>query len=298
MGEKFAWFFDIALIGVLLICIYNAGKKGFVKSIILLIGYVVSMVGGFLITSALSPIVYEKFVQSRVEKAVEKKIDNIDIRSEIKSAFKTQNINVTISDDEIQALIEKDGDLAKNFADFAKQKDPTLPDSSLESNFNNVFSKNVVLDSIKDKVPDSVYNEVKKYLDNSKNSINNIIKALNNPSKEEGAKELTAIVVEPFVLMIIKIIVFIIAFSLLMFIVRLVSTILSKSLNMVPLVGPLNTFLGGALGFAQGAIIIIVAVLIIKLLVSLTNNQILVFNTPTIEETYIFKHVYDIKLFK
>ena len=298
MGEKFAWFFDIALIGVLLICIYNAGKKGFVKSIILLIGYVVSMVGGFLITSALSPIVYEKFVQSRVEKAVEKKIDNIDIRSEIKSAFKTQNINVTISDNEIQALIEKDGDIAKNFADFAKQKDPTLPNSSLESRFNRIFSKNVVLDSIKDKVPDSVYNEVKKYLDNSKNSINNIIKALNNPSKEEGAKELTAIVVEPFVLMIIKIIVFIIAFSLLMFIVRLVSTILSKSLNMVPLVGPLNTFLGGALGFAQGAIIIIVAVLIIKLLVSLTNNQILVFNTPTIEETYIFKHIYDIKLFK
>ena len=198
----------------------------------------------------------------------------------------------------MQALIEKDGDLAKNFADFAKQKDPKLSDSTLESNFNKVFSKNIVLDAIKDKVPDSVYNEAKKYLDNSKNSINDIIKALNNPSKEKGAKELTEIVVEPFVLMIIKIIVFIIAFTLLMFIVRFVSTVLSKSLNMVPLVGPLNTFLGGAFGFAQGAIIIIVAVLAIKLLVSLTNNQILVFNTPTIEETYIFKHIYDIKLFK
>ncbi len=298
MGEKFAWFFDVALICVLLICIYNGGRKGFVKSIILLIGYVVSMVGGFLITSALSPIVYEKLVQPRVEKVVEKRIDNINIISEIKSAFKAQNINITISDDEIQTLIEKDGDIAKNFADFAKQKDPTLPNSSLESNFNDVFSKNVVLDSIKDKVPDSVYNEVKKYLDNSKNSINNIIKALNNPSKEKGAKELTEIVVEPFVLTIIKIIVFIIAFSLLMFVVRFVSTVLSKSMNMVPLVGPLNTFLGGALGFAQGAIIIIVAVLVIKLLVSLTNNQILVFNTDTIEETYIFKHIYDIKLFK
>ena len=298
MGEKFAWFLDIALIGVLLIFIYNGGRKGFVKSIILLIGYVVSMVGAFLISSALSPVVYDKFVQARVENVVEKRIENIDIKSHIKSTIKSENIDITISDSEMEALIEKDGDLSKNFAEFAKNKGSTLPDSTLESQFGNVFTDNILLDAIKDNVPDSVYNEVKKYLDNSKNSMNKIIKALNNPSKEEGAKELTEIVVEPIILMLIKIILFILAFSLLMVAVRFISSVLSKSLNLVPLVGPLNTFLGGALGLVQGVIIIIIAVLIIKLLISLTNNQILVFNRQTIEETYIFKHIYDIKLFK
>ena len=125
-----------------------------------------------------------------------------------------------------------------------------------------------------------------------------IIVALNNPSKEDGAKELTEVAVKPIVVTIIEIIIFIIAFTLLMIIVKILSNIISKTINFVPLVGTANKILGGVLGLAQGAFIVLILTLIIKALVSITNNELTMFNSSTIEETYLFKLIYDLKLFK
>lgn len=298
MGEKFALFFDIILIAVLVLFIYNGAKKGFVKTVLVIIGYFVALLGGLVVSNLLSPGIYDAFVRNKAEKVVEENIDNINIKSQIKASIKEQNIGIDITDEEISVIIDKGGDFAKNFSEYAKSKGSQLSDSALESKFNNVFTKNTVLKSIKDKIPENLYSEVEKYLNNSKTSISDVITALNNPSKEEGAKELTELVVKPFAIKVIKIIIFIITFILLMFVVKFLSSVITKTFKLVPLVGPLNTFLGGLLGFIQGAIIVFITALIIKVLISLTNNEIMLFNTPTIEETYIFKYIYNIKLFK
>lgn len=298
MGEKFALFFDIILIAVLVLFIYNGAKKGFVKTVLVIIGYFVALLGGLVVSNLLSPGIYDAFVRNKAEKVVEENIDNINIKSQIKASIKEQNIGIDITDEEISVIIDKGGDFAKNFSEYAKSKGSQLSDSTLESKFNNVFTKNTVLKSIKDKIPENLYSEVEKYLNNSKTSISDVITALNNPSKEEGAKELTELVVKPFAIKVIKIIIFIITFILLMFVVKFLSSVITKTFKLVPLVGPLNTFLGGLLGFIQGAIIVFITALIIKVLISLTNNEIMLFNTPTIEETYIFKYIYNIKLFK
>lgn len=298
MGEKFALFFDIILIAVLVLFIYNGAKKGFVKTVLVIIGYFVALLGGLVVSNLLSPGIYDAFVRNKAEKVVEENIDNINIKSQIKASIKEQNIGIDITDEEISVIIDKGGDFAKNFSEYAKSKGSQLSDSALESKFNNVFTKNTVLKSIKDKIPENLYSEVEKYLNNSKTSISDVITALNNPSKEEGAKELTELVVKSFAIKVIKIIIFIITFILLMFVVKFLSSVITKTFKLVPLVGPLNTFLGGLLGFIQGAIIVFITALIIKVLISLTNNEIMLFNTPTIEETYIFKYIYNIKLFK
>lgn len=298
MGEKFALFFDIILIAVLVLFIYNGAKKGFVKTVLVIIGYFVALLGGLVVSNILSPGIYDAFVRNKAEKVVEENIDNINIKSQIKASIKEQNIGIDITDEEISVIIDKGGDFAKNFSEYAKSKGSQLSDSALESKFNNVFTKNTVLKSIKDKISENLYSEVEKYLNNSKTSISDVITALNNPSKEEGAKELTELVVKPFAIKVIKIIIFIITFILLMFVVKFLSSVITKTFKLVPLVGPLNTFLGGLLGFIQGAIIVFITALIIKVLISLTNNEIMLFNTPTIEETYIFKCIYNIKLFK
>ena len=50
MGQGFAWFFDIAIIIVLIVCIYMGGKKGFLRTAVLLIGYVIAALGGYFIS--------------------------------------------------------------------------------------------------------------------------------------------------------------------------------------------------------------------------------------------------------
>ena len=43
--------------------------------------------------------------------------------------------------------------------------------------------------------------------------------------------------------------------------------------------------------------VIFIIMLIIKLIISITNNETMLFNNTTIEQTYIFKHIYNLKLF-
>ena len=188
--------------------------------------------------------------------------------------------------------------MTENFAEFAKAQGSQLDKDALENKFDSVFSNNTVLESIKGKIPENLYDEVEKYLNNSKDSVNRIIKALNNPSKEEGAEELTEVAAKPITIMIVQMIVFMISFALLMIVVKIISSVITRTLKIVPVVGSVNTFLGAVLGFAQGVIVVLILTFIIKILISLTNNELMLFNLPTIEETYIFKHIYNFKLFK
>lgn len=297
MGENLAWFFDIAIIGILLVFIYNGGKKGFIKTVIVLIGYFAALFGGYIVSKSISPFIYEKTVQSSVEKAVLENIDKIDIKSQINSIIQQQNVGVSFSDEEIGNIINNGGDLATGFASYAKEKGSTLDTSQLQDKFKNVFAENTILSSLNGIVPEDILKNIQMFLSSGGDNINKIIVALNNPSQEQRAKDLTEVAIKPIIVLIIQIIVFIIAFSILMIVVRMLSNIITKTLKIVPVVGPINTFLGGVLGLLQGLIIIFIIMLIIKLIISITNNETMLFNNTTIEQTYIFKHIYNLKLF-
>lgn len=292
MGQGFAWFFDIAIIIVLIVCIYMGGKKGFLRTAVLLIGYVIAALGGYFISKEASPIVYDKFLSKSIEKVVQDNIQNFSVKNQIKDVFKQQNLGVDIPDAEIDKIINQGGDLSENFADFASQAGSEMQKADLEEKFSSALNENVVLKNIKGKLPANTYSQIEKYLTESKDNLYQIIKALNNPSKEESAKELTELAVKPVVIVAIEIIIFMIAFSLLLIIVKLVSRSCSV-FNKAPLIGPVNTLLGAALGAIQGILIVIVLVLIVKLTITLTHNDLMVFNMPTIEETRIFKQIYN-----
>lgn len=298
MGEKFAWFFDVAIIGIIFVCIFLGSKRGFAKTIVLLAGYILALVGSFIISSAVSPTIYDKFVKTKAESIVVDNYDKINIKTQIKQAIKDQNVGVDIPDSEIDRIINAGGDYTQSFAQYAKEKGSQIDKDALQKKFDTAISNNTVLTSLKDKIPDSLYKEIENYLGKSKDTMTDVVKALNNPSKEEGAKQLTEVSVKPMALMIIKIIVFIIVFAILMIIVRFASGLISGTVKAVPLVGSANSFLGGVLGLIQGAVLVLVITFAIKLLVTLTSNDLLLFNTPTIEETHIFKLIYNLKLFK
>ena len=96
MAENLALFFDIGLIVILLICIYIGRKRGFVKSVIMLLGYIIAFAGAFFISKAVSPAIYDNFLKSKTESFVEKNMDKIDIKGQIKEMIKQQNVGVEI----------------------------------------------------------------------------------------------------------------------------------------------------------------------------------------------------------
>lgn len=298
MGEKFAWFFDVILIGILLVCMYNGSKKGFVKSVLVVVAYFVAFFAAFFASKAITPTIYDKVVKTRSEKVIEQNMDNINIHNSVKGAIKAQKFDFEITDEQIDKILASGSDFAGSLEKVAKDAGSSLTKEDIESKSDKVFSTSVILDCIRGKIPDNVYKQTETFLNKSKTSVDDIVKALNNPSKEEGAKELTEVAVKPLASLATNIILFFIFFIVFMVIIRIVLNIITKAISIVPIVGPLNSFLGLVLGIVQGLFIIFIIALLVKVIITTTNNQIIMFNETTLEKTKLFRLIYNLKIFK
>ena len=297
MGEQFAWFFDVIIIGILLICMYNGSKRGFIKSIVSILSLVIACVGAYAISKAVSPPIYDALLQEKIETIFVENIDNINIKSAIKSAIKKQNIDIEISDEQLDSIINSGGDLALNLQNFVKDTGTQLSSSQLKEKTEGVFSTETVLNSIKGKIPENVYKEIQNFIDKSKTSLTQTITALNNPNREEGATQLE-VIIRPLAISVVQIILFFVFFAILMAILQIVAGIVTKTISFVPFVGTLNSFLGLVLGLLQGAIIILLITFVLKGIIALTDNELIMFNTATIDKTYILDKLYNLKIFK
>ncbi|MCL1867064.1 MAG: CvpA family protein [Oscillospiraceae bacterium] len=78
-------------------------------------------------------------------------------------------------------------------------------------------------------------------------------------------------------------------------------SLIAKSLrfvNRIPLLGALNSFLGLLLGIVQALVVVFLVCIGFRIIISLTANGIIFLNTMTIDETFIFKHIYYLDILK
>lgn len=119
----------------------------------------------------------------------------------------------------------------------------------------------------------------------------------NNATAMNFAKSAANAVVKPILVPIMKAIFGFVLFVILMFVVK----ILAKTVNAVfrlPLIGRLNKFLGGVVGFFKGSIISIIFVTVVLLIMSFFENGFLFFTNENIEKTILFKFLAGFSPFK
>lgn len=296
MGTEFAWFYDVALVGVIIAFIYIGGKRGFLRTIIMLVGYIIAIIGGSLISKEISPIIYKNYLQEKTQKVVEKNIEDINIKEIIRKILKEQNVNIEIPDSDIDKIIKENDDLAEGFSSYAANAGEIGTAVDINTRLKDAFNTQTILDKIEDKIPNKAFLVIKEYLEGSSDKISEVIRSLNNSSKKTAAEELTETVVEPVVITVIQLLVFMIVFSLIMILIRILSRFFSK-IYLIPIAGSINTLLGAILGCVQGVFIILIVTVLFKVIIAVTKNELIVINTPTIEETNIFKEIYDLDLF-
>ncbi|MFA5657749.1 MAG: CvpA family protein [Oscillospiraceae bacterium] len=296
MGIQFAWFFDVALVGVVAAYIYLGGKRGFLRTLVLLIGYVVSLAGAYFISDISAPVIYEKFVKSKAEEIVAEKILDYSIKDQIRSSLKKQGITVDIPDEEIDRIINNADDISDSLSAYLGGITSDFSDSELSGMIDGAINVDTILKKLKDNLPDSIYAEVEEYVGTSTEKFTEIIKVLNNADNDERAKEITEILLMPFAVTVIRFIVFMLVFAVLMVIFRFISELFRK-FYLIPIAGQINTLFGAVLGFGQGLFIIFVVTLVIKIIIAIAGNDLMVINEATIEKTKLFKIIYDFNLF-
>jgi uncharacterized protein YjbI with pentapeptide repeats len=89
----------------------------------------------------------------------------------------------------------------------------------------------------------------------------------------------------------------ILIFSILFALICIGVSFLANALNLVndvPVIGKVNAMLGTLLGIAMAVIVSAMVCIGVSTIISLTGDNIIFLNTMTIEETFVFRHLYNI----
>lgn len=98
--------------------------------------------------------------------------------------------------------------------------------------------------------------------------------------------------VRPSCIIFFRSIAFVIIFAVVLVVLKLVASV-SGLIKKIPVIGDVNSLLGGLAGALEGVIIVFVICLLTRLAVSLLDGNVIMFNDETIASTYIFKKIYN-----
>lgn len=296
--SSLAWFYDVFAIGLVLAMLYIGAKKGFVKTVLILVSYIVALVGGYLIADPMSVAIYDKFVADKAYELVDENYEKIDVNSLIKNQIQTQGYDIEIDDEALDEALTKGGDLYKNLSDFLAQSGVEESAQNVKEEILSEIDAKKIMQTFGDSVPSEVISIVNNVADTSKENVTEIVTVLANGDKQEGVEVIMDKLVDPVVKGVIKLVIWIIAFFILMIIATILVNIISGTIKLVPLVGSLNTVLGAILGALEGILILVVICVVIKLAIVLTSGDVMFINEETINETKLFKLIYNLKYLK
>lgn len=227
---------DLLIILLVVFSIKTGYKKGFLRTIVALAGYILSIFIAINLSNAFAPILYENTIKEGIQKKV-----NSAVSQEIKDTGIEQAVSSTI-----------------------------------------------------ESMPDYISKLVTDYFGGE----NGIVEKLEK-NKEQATTDFgTTIadeIVEPIVVPLIRGIMLIVIFAICIIIVNLVAR-LFQDFYKIPIIGGINSFLGGVLGIFKAIIIILILVSISKAIISVTGNNLSYFNSDVIQSSFIFKYLYNLKL--
>lgn len=336
MGTQFYWFFDAAIIAILLVFFFNGLRKGFVSVIM----GIVSLVAAFAVALPVSEIAAKAVYDGVIEKAVTEEInDQLSdvLNTSTLSQLKTMEIGkaklngrplseITLTPDsagkarldmtkldlsetgidKIDASafgISEDLNLsAINLGniEFTSEeldkygKERAVLGAILAENLSNgsAFpSISATLNSMENALP-SFMSGITESVTSGESSVKRqIVLCILDTDTENFAETITDDLVKPIVLVPVRALIFTVIFVIILIILNLL-TKLFKKINDIPIIGGLNKLLGAAAGLVQGLIVIFLICIFTQLIISLTDNSLMVINTMTVDETSIFRKIY------
>ena len=151
-------------------------------------------------------------------------------------------------------------------------------------------SVNEIIDKVGETVP-ALDLKGKTIEDIDSGTINSVVVSVVQSSGNPG-KAVLDNVAKPIVLVPLRTIIFVVLFILIFIILSIIIKATSV-INKLPLIGKLNSLLGGVAGLLQGLVIVFIVVIIAHMAVELTNNTLIFLNDMTINKSFAFSKIYN-----
>ncbi|MGN1133674.1 MAG: hypothetical protein ACI4RN_04370, partial [Oscillospiraceae bacterium] len=271
-------------------------KKGFLKSIVSLLGIVIIFIGSYYSAQIFSPIIYEKLIQTKLENHIENKIQDTSISNMISKQLKKYDSSVDISDNELQSLLKTNSDLSDAITDKISDSD-SLTDKKLKTDLNNYFSNDFVKQISKNVLDLDLtifdLSKLEEELDYNINMSYDIVRAMANGDNKLASQYIAANFVVPIVLLALDSLVFLISFVLLSILLKIILKV-SGVLDVIPILSGVNKFLGLFVGIAKSCIYLVIFALLVNVVIHSSLNSHINITDTDINKTYIFNAIYTI----
>lgn len=294
MDTEYWWFYDLFILVTILLCAYSGYKKGFAKVIVMMIGYIAIVILSVFIGNTVGPVVYEKYVKQVMVDSVKNIVDEYNFETEFQKVMKEVVPDIDFKGTEIDEFIM---DNSKNVSEDLYQL--YLRKNSLtfysEKEFNEKINENLnktIANSFNTGMPAFVEKEIKKATQKNNNLLLDTFKVITG-NYTKAAEYIEEKYVRSITVKLLKAFIYLISFLILSLVLQFVEKIIRES-HSIPVLGSADSLFGAILGIIQALAITILISLVIKFVISLSINEIPIFNSNTINQTKIFKHIYDL----
>ncbi len=286
-----ALIYDLLVVLILIVFFALGVRKGFIKSILSLVCFVVSIVVSLFAAEKLAQPIYEMCFKESVTSFIEENIDKVDV-SGVVNSYLLDNLGIEADEKTIKSIIGTQGDISQNIKLYAEQNGVALDGEVLEKNINSFLKSKELESAIESALPSSLASAVFSAAESSSETIADILQACVNPDKNVAARAIEDAFVNDAIILLVKYALFLILYIIIRFLLKLVIAA-TGIINKIPVAGKVNRALGGAFGILKGGVFVLLAAIIISGLSYVLASKYSLLSESTIDNSLIFKYFYN-----
>lgn len=298
MSTQFWWFFDVAAIALLLVTIFLSGKKGFSKAVVTAIGCILSVVIAFPTCGGVADFVYKSSVKQSNVKAIDKALEKNSVQTKLKTYLEGLGYSIRIDEAILSDILTGDEDVYDALYKYVNNINGRTVDTKeiFDEKLTEGFAKSVS-DILAQEL--TTY-EAKAAGDKIRSAegqalLKTDIKIICDPNTTTAASRIESSYVAQASKDIIRILSFVILVFVIMIIVKIIDKLINGEEKPDRISNEITSHvLGGVMGLAEGVMLLFVAAAAVRACVIFGGDDMMLFNSETIDKTLAFKHIYNL----
>lgn len=285
MGISGWWLYDLVVIAVAALCIWNGSGSGIIRSCGSLVIGIVSCLVASLLSGPVTDAVYDSFFKDSCQEVVTAEIEKYDIRDDVREKLSEFGITLPYEDAQIADFIDsmRSNDM---IIDVAALFCGVSPDE-MKDKIGEAVAE--AIESNDEYIPDWVERLIRKS-DGSVDfdaALDTLTAILRNDYANASAN-IESVVIRPIITNIIRLIVFAIMAAAMSFALRAFLLLLPKQRNTT-----YGMIIGGAAGAARAVVYLFIIVKLVSGIVSMQSDQYPFYTNEAIDKTLLFHLFYN-----
>ncbi len=295
MGTQFWWFYDIIVVAVVLVCMFFSGRKGAMNALTTLVAYILAAGITVSVSAGISSALAGSTIRDSNVRKLDKTLSGWKFSAEVSDYIGSLEYGVKVDSKKIEEIYDGkksfDSEIYKyvnNRKGKKVEEDPQIFYDKLHEGYAQIMKKIVSDSSMNKYASECAAKQVREHPEKFDELIPMLIdKETRTPAAKKIADDYTQ---EPYNV-ITRLLTFVVLFVVLMVVaLYFAHTMLGNGYHAMTL----GSHIGGAfIGIFKGAILCFAVVVAVRLFVVLGSDEMLFFNFKAVDQTYIFKYLYN-----